>query len=115
MLGNLVTELPAHLGALTSLRMLVVNSNRLTALPDSISALSQLTELGAAGNRLTSLPDNLGALSKASLIGSGLFLQLTQTCFSASTVRRLCEKANNTAFVPQLQQAANLEPQDANV
>ena len=66
MLGNLVTELPADIGALTSLQTLVVHSNRLAALPDSITALSQLTDLGAAGNRLTSVPDSIGALGGAS-------------------------------------------------
>ena len=64
--GNLLTGLPASIGALSSLRALSAVGNQLTAVPDSLGSLQSLTSLELAGNRLETLPESIGHLGVAS-------------------------------------------------
>ena len=61
--GNLVSELPASIGALAELDTLILHANCLVELPSSLTSLSKLEVLGLSGNWLTSLPADIGMLS----------------------------------------------------
>ncbi len=63
--GNLLTSLPASVGALSSLRAFSAVGNQLTSVPESIGSLQSLTSLELAGNRLETLPESIGHLGEA--------------------------------------------------
>jgi internalin A len=58
-----LTELPAYIGKLTSLRVLDLCGNQLTELPADIGKLTNLTRLRLRGNQLTELPAGIGKLT----------------------------------------------------
>jgi Leucine-rich repeat (LRR) protein len=68
---NQLTELPAELGALVSLRELRLDRNRLRVLPPEIGALVSLQVLHVPNNRLATLPR---ALSQLASLREVLFL-----------------------------------------
>ena len=61
--GQHLTELPAEIGQLSSLKTLELHRNQLTSLPESISQLTSLEKLDLSGNQLTSLPESISQLS----------------------------------------------------
>ena len=62
---------PAEIGQLTSLRMLVLNDNRLTSVPAWIGQLTSLTYLNLGENELTSLPAEIGQLTSLTYLNLG--------------------------------------------
>ena len=72
-----LTELPAEIGNLTSLRSLFLGDNQLTELPPEIGNLTSLKSLSLYRNQLTELPPEIGNLT--SLTGLSLYRnQLTE-------------------------------------
>ena len=63
--GNLLTSLPASIGALGSLKAFSAAGNQLSAVPESVGSLQSLTSLELAGNKLASLPGSIGDLGAA--------------------------------------------------
>ena len=62
--GNKMLALPDAIGDLKELTELNVGNNQLTALPDTLEALTGLTKLLAWNNKLTTLPDSIAALTQ---------------------------------------------------
>lgn len=60
--GNKLEELPAAIGAFTSLEMIDLSGNRLSKLPETIVNLQNLKKLKANNNDLTELPENIDRL-----------------------------------------------------
>jgi len=58
-----LTELPAEIGNLTSLRSLFLGDNQLTELPPEIGNLTSLKSLSLYRNQLTELPPEIGDLA----------------------------------------------------
>ena len=61
--GNELTSVPAEIGQLASLKHMGLGNNRLTSLPAEIGQLTSLTLLDLKGNHLTSLPAEIGQLT----------------------------------------------------
>eukprot|EP00941_MAST-03F_sp_MAST-3F-sp1_P003817 g3817.t1 len=57
--NNHLTEIPAELGTLTTLKELLVDDNRLSALPPSLFELTKLEELRISGNCIKEIPEAL--------------------------------------------------------
>ncbi len=62
--ANQLTELPAEIGNLTSLRSLFLGDNQLTGLPPEIGDLAGLERLWVGNNRLTAIPKSMVKLEK---------------------------------------------------
>src|SRR5262245_56211538 len=60
---NRITQLPARIGELRSLRVLIVADNLLTSLPKEIGRLACLETLDLGHNRLATVPEELGDLA----------------------------------------------------
>jgi leucine-rich repeat protein SHOC2 len=59
---NELTSVPAEIGQLASLKELWLNANKLTSVPAEIWQLTSLTELDLYNNQLTSVPAEIGQL-----------------------------------------------------
>ncbi|KAL9238905.1 hypothetical protein vseg_013273 [Gypsophila vaccaria] len=91
---NLLTSLPASLGALTSLQQLHVASNKLASLPVEIGHLTRLEILKVNNNRLNTIPPPIGDCSSLTEIdvSSNLLVELPETMGSLQNLKslRLC-------------------------
>ena len=61
-------SLPDNIGALDSLRTLIVKNNQITTLPESIGDLGILEKLILESNRLISLPESIGNLKNLEIL-----------------------------------------------
>ena len=87
MRSNALTELPAWLGEVASLRKLYASSNQLSRLPPELGRLRLLEELDVRGNALTELPAWLGEVaSLRKLDASNNPLQLPPAAVAARGV-----------------------------
>ena len=57
-----LTTLPAAIGRLTELRVLVAKRNRISSLPPELFKLTKLQRLDLANNKIASLPSSIGLL-----------------------------------------------------
>jgi Leucine-rich repeat (LRR) protein len=60
--GNLITELPATVNRLGSMRRIFLEMNQIRELPSTVCELKKLTNLYIAFNKLTALPSCIGNL-----------------------------------------------------
>ena len=58
-----LTNVPAEIGQLTSLKELHLSGHKLTSVPAEIGQLTSLDWLYLSGNKLTSLPAEIGQLT----------------------------------------------------
>ncbi len=61
--GRNITILPAHIGRLSELFLLQLDSNSLTSLPAELGNCTALTQINLAHNKLTALPPEIGKLN----------------------------------------------------
>lgn len=87
---NALTRLPASLGLCCSLRILNLASNNLLAMPDEIGKLAELRVLNLSNNYLRSLPESIANLPNL----TALWLNDNQKKPLVSLQRELDEKSN---------------------
>ncbi|KAK9756772.1 hypothetical protein RND81_01G120200 [Saponaria officinalis] len=91
---NLLTYLPASLGALTALEQLHVSGNKVSSLPIEIGHLTRLEILKVNNNRLSIIPPVIGDCSSLTEIdvSSNVLVELPETMSSLQNLKslRLC-------------------------
>mmetsp|Transcript_51386 Transcript_51386/g.122110 ORF Transcript_51386/g.122110 Transcript_51386/m.122110 type:complete len:874 (-) Transcript_51386:143-2764(-) len=100
--ANLLTELPASIGALRCLERLHVADNKLSCLPPEIGELSSLVVLNVSRNKLVALPDELGkctSLERMWFSGNEL-LRLPETLGTLCKLRTVWLEKNRLVSLP---------------
>ncbi|MHA1192340.1 MAG: leucine-rich repeat domain-containing protein [Promethearchaeota archaeon] len=116
--SNHLKTLPESIGNLSSLKRLDLRSNQLTTLPESIGNLSSLKELWLENyNRLTTLPESIGKLTSLEELnlGNNRLSTLPESIGNLSSLKELSLKNNELTTLPvSLWRCKNLESLDLN-
>ena len=102
--GNQLTEVPAELGLLASLRALMLCDNKIKFIPVSLSKLTKLRSLSLHNNQLTTLPVeiiHLVHLSDLSLRNNPLVFQFVQELeYEVPTLKELSGRIVRNSKIP---------------
>ncbi|MEL6553519.1 MAG: COR domain-containing protein [Cyanobacteria bacterium J06621_11] len=93
-----LTELPAELFQIKSLKVLNLSGNQLTTLPNEIGQLNNLSELNLSGNQLTTLPQEISQLNNL----LGLYLHGNQLTMLPQEISQLNNLSKLNLFDNQL-------------
>jgi len=109
--GNRLTEIPAAIGELGSLRVLCISCNRLKRIPDEIGKLTRLVKLDLKGNQLGEMSSSIGQLvnlGKLNLWSNNLRL-LPRGIGNLAKLKRLSISNNPLEEFPRIDQLRRLE------
>lgn len=100
---NLITTLPSEIGQLTSLEELDLLRNDIASLPESIGNLSNLVSLNATSNSLTSIPEEIGQLSNLTTLnlGGNQISSLPSVLFQMTGLLTLSLNMNQLISIPK--------------
>ena len=95
-------SLPDNIGALDSLKTLILTNNEITILPESIGDLGILEKLLLESNRLTTFPESIGNLKNLEFLYAhhNQIIFLPSNFFEMTNLQVLWLHFNNLSFLP---------------
>ena len=99
---GLTGAVPAEVGRLTALRVLILPVNQLTSVPAEIGQLTSLEELYLWNNRLTSVPAEIGQLTSLRVLhlDDNMLTSVPAEIGQLTSLRELYLRANKLTSVP---------------